>query len=153
MIAVTMALLLGAGEAGLAPFDFLVGHCWRGDLPKPGLQDTHCFTRLDDGRIKDIHTVTAADKAIFGGETTYGWDAAAGAISYVYVDAAMGRMTGTVRMRPGVLDFPDGVYVGGDGVKIAITVTWTRDGDAYVMRETSADMPALNRTTRYARID
>lgn len=148
-----MALLLGASGPGMAPMDFLVGHCWRGDLPKPGQQDVHCFTRLDDGRIKDSHKVSQDGKPVFGGDTFYSWDAGAKVVRYIYTDDSGGKMTGTVK--PGeadVLDFPDGVYEA-DGRKIAIKVTWTHDGDSWTAVESSTDMPMLNRTTRYTRID
>ncbi len=149
-----MALLLGASAPGMAPLDFLVGHCWRGNLPKPGQQDVHCFTRLDDGRIKDSHKVSQDGKAVFGGDTFYSWDTGATVIRYVYTDDAGGRMTGTVTPgQNGVLNFLDGVYVDGDGSRIAIKVTWTRDGDSWTAVETSPDMPALDRTTHYTRVD
>lgn len=153
MIAV-MALLLGASDPGLAPFDYLVGHCWRGDLPKKGEQDTHCFSRLDDGRIKDSHTVSRDGKPVFGGDTFYSWDAAAKVVRYVYTDDFGGRMTGTVvPVKASVLDFPDGVYVTRDGVKITIRTTWEHDGDSWITAQVSPTTPALDRTTRYARID
>lgn len=153
MIAWMMALLLGASDPGLVPLDDFVGHFWRGTLPT-GQQDTHCFTRLDDGQVKDAHTVTTGDKPVFAGVTLYSWDASAAVIRYVYTDDFGGRMTGTVvHVSPNVLQFPNGVYVGKDGTKIAIRTSWKLDGNVWLAAQVSPDMPALDRNTRYVKVD
>lgn len=133
----------------LAPLDFLVGHCWQGNLPN-GDSDLHCFNAAG-GQVRDHHEVARAGKTIHSGDTVYGW--AEGAIRWTYTDASGGVMKGSVRAAGDGLDFGSADYVGKDGTKITSATRWVRTGDgAYEARDVSST-PGHNRTTRYLKVD
>jgi hypothetical protein len=69
---VALALIAAASvPPQLAPFQFLVGHCWRTTL-KEGPTDTHCYVALDKGAgIRDRHTVRKDGQAIYSGEAIF----------------------------------------------------------------------------------
>ncbi|MES2444413.1 MAG: SRPBCC domain-containing protein [Pseudomonadota bacterium] len=138
-----------AARFGLAPFDFLAGHCWRGTLPT-GDVDTHCF-KPGGGQLVDHHEVARAGTKVYWGDTVYAWSG--GAIGFTYTDMGGGVMKGSARQAPDGLDFGASDYVGTSGAKITIATRWVRIGsDAFEARNIST-VAAHNRTTRYTRID
>jgi len=145
---------------GLAPLDFLAGHCWRGTLPD-GAVDTHCF-KAGGGTVTDHHDVIAGGKSVYSGDTVYAWQG--GAIHFTYTSADGGVEKGTVGAMPGGLDFgtaeftfagafkPEDVAAGRN--KLHIATKWTRVGDnaydaASIVQEKKVQDPAV----RYTRID
>lgn len=145
---------------GLAPLDFLVGHCWRGTLPQGG-DDTHCF-RAGGGAVTDHHDVIAGGKSVYSGDTVYAYQG--GAIRFTYTSMDGGIEKGVVGATPGGLDFgiaeftfagdfkPEDIAAGRNRIHIA--TTWARiGGNAYdassIVREKKTQDPA----TRYTRID
>ena len=140
-------------QAELAPLDFLVGHCWRGDFSAEQ-QDTHCFDRTDAGQVRDRHEVVHKGEKVYWGETIYRWDAAASVIRYTYTDSSGGISTGTARPDGTGLDFGDESYTDKDGGKISLSTRWIRAGDdAYETLVTSSAHTGIPRRTRYVRID
>jgi hypothetical protein len=102
-IASLAALLLLSHEPPLRrelqPLAFLVGHCWRGQLPD-GNEDVHCFESVYGGQhVRDRHEVTGGAE-IYRGETLYSWDGAAGAVAYTYWNSLGGVSRGTMRALP-----------------------------------------------------
>jgi len=118
--------------AAFQPMAFLAGHCYRGELNKPGQTDTHCFAWLYGGKaLRDTHTVRTPNRPDFGGETTYYYDSAAKTINYVYIEDTGGISRGTVESAPGALVFPASQYIN-DGETMTLRVRWTLQGeDAY----------------------
>ena len=82
------ALALDAPAPGapnpLQPLQFLVGHCWSGELPRGMGRDTHCFEPMYGGKfIRDKHVVKGKNGDYLG-ETIYGFDARSKQIAYWY---------------------------------------------------------------------
>ena len=150
-----IALALAAAAAlqpQLQPLGFLAGHCWQGQMA-PGRTDRHCFVVLTDGSIRDRHVVGEGGRRVIGGESIYRWDARVGAIVFTYRDTFGGRLTGTVQSRGSLLGF-GGHYVASGGQRFTITSRWARIGDtAYRAEIRSADLPQVNGTTVYRRVD
>ena len=130
--------------------EFLIGHCWRGEL-RAGIHDTHCFERVYGTRfIRDRHEVTGG----YAGETLYNWNVMEGRAEYTYWNSAGGISRGTMRERGDVLDFGDEVYRAGSGSETRISTTWRQlDERSYEVRITSAANPTGSRVTRYTRVD
>jgi len=148
-------LLLASAPAlqpQLQPLGFLVGHCWQGHVA-PGRVDRHCFVVLTDGSIRDRHIVVEGGKRVMGGESVYRWDAGRNAIGFVYRDSFGGRLTGVVRSRGNLLGF-GGSYVASGGQQFRITSRWTRTDDTtYRVDMRSAEVPQVNGSTIYRRVD
>lgn len=139
-----------AARFGLAPLDFLPGHCWKGLLPN-GDANTHCFTR-DGATVLDRHEVLRAGKRIYGGETRYGWDSQARAIGFTYGGEGGTGGKGNVRPAGQDLDFGSTDYATGSGT-VTVATRWVRVApDAYEARDTSRDA-RFTRTVRYTRVD
>ena len=139
-----------AARFGLAPLDFLAGHCWKGTLPT-GEPNIHCFDRVD-GKIRDRHEVLRDGKKVYGGETLYVWDGEARTIRFTYVGMGGSGGSGTARPDGADLDFGTNEYASGSG-KITISTRWIRVApDAYEARDTSTDA-RFSHTVRYTRVD
>jgi beta-xylosidase len=150
MLLSLLALTLSP-QAGLAPLDFLVGHCWKGVLPT-GEANIHCFDRVD-GQVRDRHEVLREGRKVYGGETLYGWNAAESRVDYVYRGMGGGEMRGSMKPDGADLDFGTTDHVAKDGKRIAITVRWVRVApDAYEARNTSPT-PGFTHNVRYVRAD
>lgn len=158
MLAPLFLLLAPDPARPLAPLDFLVGHCWAGEI-SADTRTTHCFERLDGDRIQDRHEVTEDGRVIHSGETIYQWDSAAGAIGFSY--SSGGRLFGKGHVRPVAngLDFGTVEYDPGPDVKpgrdsrITITSRWIRVGaDAFKAIESVRATPPYSNTTRYTRV-
>lgn len=136
---------------GLEPLAFLAGHCWRGTF-KGGEQDTHCFEAVYDGQhLRDRHEVTGG-KGVYKGETLYSFDGKAA--TYTYWNSQGGVSRGTMRPDGDRLDFGDESYTDPNGRRISISTHWRRVGDdAYEAVTVSPELPSLNRTVRYERVD
>lgn len=110
----------------LQPMAFLAGHCWKGEFPDGKRTDEHCFTWLYGGKaLRDTHTVRAAGRPDYVGETTYYWDSVAKRVEYLYVENLGGISRGSVENTPGALVFPATPYVA-DGETMTYRVRWTR---------------------------
>jgi opacity protein-like surface antigen len=155
MIGAALALFAATAPAlasQLQPLGFLVGHCWQGQV-SPGRVDRHCFVVLTHGSIRDRHVVTEGGKRVMGGESVYRWDARLGRIAFTYRDTFGGRLNGTVQSRGNLLGF-DGRYVSSGGQRFHIASRWARIGDtAYRAEIRSAELPQVNGTTVYRRLD
>lgn len=116
----------------LKPMAFLAGHCWKGDFTDAKQTDEHCFQWLYNGKaLRDTHTVRAAGRPDYVGETTYYWDSASRRVEWLYLENAGGLSRGTVQSEPGALVFPPTQFVEG-GSAMTFRVRWTLVGsDAY----------------------
>jgi hypothetical protein len=129
------ALLLLAGGANaepitpLQPMSFLAGHCWKGQFPDGKQTDEHCFSWLFDGRaLRDTHTVRAAGRPDYVGETTYYWDVEQKRVAFLYIENLGGVSRGTMEPVAEGLVFPAARYVAGNE-SMTYRVRWTRQGD------------------------
>lgn len=96
----TTNVVATAPPAHFAPFDFLVGHCWRGTFPDGTATDTHCYEWVFGNKhIRDVHVVRNG-AAAYRGETIYSWNAEDGRVIYRYWNSDGG--------------FSDGDMVAGD---------------------------------------
>lgn len=115
----------------LQPLAFLVGSCFRATFPNSTQTDTHCFTALPGGRqIRDAHVVAGAP-APYSGETIYRWDPVARVIRYDYYASDGGYSAGTAEPTATGLNFPEEAYVGGNGQRLSLRNTLTREADGY----------------------
>ncbi len=114
----------------LKPMAFLAGSCWTGTFPDGKQTDEHCFRWLFDGKaLRDTHTVRAAGRPDYVGETTYYFDSAARRVEYLYVENLGGVSRGTMESAPPALVFPPTQYVEG-GNTMTYRSRWTRVDDA-----------------------
>jgi uncharacterized protein YndB with AHSA1/START domain len=157
MMFATIAALALAADApalrpGLEPLGFLVGHCWRGELPT-GEMDTHCFEPVYGGQhVRDRHEV-AASGGVYAGETFYSVDGSGG-VEFNYFNSLGGVSRGTMRPAEGGLNFGNEEYRGADGRQMTLSVFWRPVGDdAYEVVTASADAPHMNGTVTYRRTD
>ena len=129
LLVASLLLQPAAPASPLAPLDFLVGSCWKGEGPRD--VDTHCFTKALGHFVRDVHEVSGAAKP-YGGETLYHWDAKAGVVRYTYWNTVGGVSTGTMTAEGRALVFPE-VYEGKDGRRIEMRNVWEPNGaDSYV---------------------
>ncbi len=141
-----------ARALGLAPLDFLAGHCWKGTLPT-GEANIHCFDRTQ-GMIRDRHEVLKEGRKVYGGETLYSWNADAGRIDYVYTGMGGGVMKGHARADGADLDFGTADHVAKDGKRITISTRWVRVApNAYEARDQSPTDARFTHNVRYTRVD
>lgn len=139
-----------AARFGLAPLDFLAGHCWKGTLPT-GDTNIHCFTRAQ-GTILDRHEVLKDGKKVYGGETIYAWDGEARTIRFDYTGMGGTGGKGVVRRDGEDLDFGSTDYASGSGT-VTVATRWVRVApNAYEARDVSADA-RFSHTVRYTRVN
>lgn len=139
-----------AARFGLAPLDFLAGHCWKGTLPT-GDANIHCFDRVD-GTIRDRHEVLKDGKKVYGGETIYAWDGETRIVRFVYTGMGGSGGKGTARPDGADLDFGTNDYASGSGT-ITIASRWVRVApNAYEARDTSTDA-RFSHNVKYTRVD
>ena len=119
--------------AGLQPFAFLAGACWRAAFPGGRMTDTHCFSPILNGHfLRDRHIVSHAPDPYLG-ETIYRWDAAARRIHYDYYASDGSHSAGTAEAAANGLTFLDEQHDAAGGNAMQIRSTWTREGaDTYV---------------------
>jgi hypothetical protein len=104
-----------AEDTPLSPFDFLAGHCWRGEFPDSEAVDTHCYTWVFDGKhLRDVHVVSG-DGPDYRGETIYSVDGASGDVIYRYWNSLGGVSDGRIEFEDGAILAPGEKYVGEDG--------------------------------------
>jgi hypothetical protein len=118
--------------AALQPLRFLVGHCWKGTFADGGATDEHCFSWIYGGKfVRDEHTVHREGTPDAFGESIYLWNAAAGALEYLYIESSGGYSRGTVATDGDALVFPPASYQE-NGHEQAYRSRWQRVGaDAY----------------------
>lgn len=104
MLFAALALAAPSPPATLDPLQFLVGHCWRTTL-KDGPTDTHCFTAMDGGRIRDRHAVRKDGKVIYTGESLF--SLASGAMHYSYSGSTGFHLEGPMHAAGGKIVFDD----------------------------------------------
>ncbi|HXG80472.1 MAG TPA: SRPBCC domain-containing protein, partial [Sphingomicrobium sp.] len=138
-------------QPGFEPMAFLVGHCWEGVF-EDGKTDTHCFDTVYDGQhIRDRHEVTGG-KSVYRGETIYSRDGQG--VTYTYWNSLGGVSRGTMKGEGDRLDFGTEHHRTKDGKEIAIATHWQRQReDAYQAVTSSADLPSMNRTMTYRRVE
>ncbi len=135
-----LALTCVASAAGAAsgpaellkPLAFLAGHCWKGTFPDGKQTDEHCFAWLYDARaLRDTHTVRAAGRPDYVGESTYYVNSASNRVEFLYIENGGAFSRGTVESLPGALLFPDTQYIG-DGEALVYRARWTpMDANTY----------------------
>lgn len=119
-ILIPLTLLLGAaapasGASSLEPFDFLAGHCWRGEFDN-GAVDTHCFSWVyGDKHLRDVHVVRG-EGPDYRGETIYSVDGKSGDVVFRYWNSQGGMSDGRIAFENGAILAPGERYVGNDGI-------------------------------------
>ena len=151
MLLAALAAEPPALQPAFAPMAFLVGHCWAGTFAD-GAVDTHCFEPVYGGQhIRDRHEVTGG-KGVYRGESIYSKDGEG--VGYTYWNSLGGVSRGTMKGDGGKLDFGTEHHRTSNGKDIAITTYWQRQGaDANEAVTVSGQMPSMNRTTVYRRVD
>ena len=138
-------------QPAFEPMAFLVGHCWEGKF-EGGETDTHCFDAVYGGQhVRDRHEVTGG-QGIYRGETIYSREGQA--VSYTYWNSLGGVSRGSMKQDGDRLDFGVEKYRAADGNEASISTHWQRKGaDAYEAITSSVQMPSMNRTVVYRRVD
>lgn len=113
VLALLLALAARAEELPLAPFEFLAGHCWRGEFPD-GAAATHCYTWVFGGKhLRDV-LVVRGDAPEYRGETIYSVDGA-GSVVFRYWNSHGAVSEGRMLFADGTIVSPAEEYVGEDG--------------------------------------
>lgn len=147
-----LALAMAGASAPLAPLQFLVGHCWRGEIAGGKQVDTHCYEDVYGGKhVRDRHEVTGG-KSIYRGETIFSWNAKLGHVEYTYWNSLGGVSRGTMTVKDGVLDFGDESYTGSDGKIRKIATSWRPSEKSYEVISTENGVTG-GRVTTYKRVD
>ena len=111
----------------LEPLQFLVGHCWSGDLPNGGGRDTHCFELVYGGRfVHDKHVVHGKGPDYLG-ETIYAFDPKQQRIVFWYWSNAGVIESGPVEPTNDGLNFPEHHLTQPND--LTYRTHWTRIGD------------------------
>lgn len=115
-LAILISLTTGvAGESPLRAFDFLAGHCWRGEVGS-GAVDTHCYTWVYGGKhLRDVHVVRG-EAPDYCGESIYSVDGETGGVIFRYWNSLGGVSDGRIVVEEDALVAPGERYVGKDGV-------------------------------------
>ena len=106
------AVSLGAAPTAapkdpLQPLQFLVGHCWAGDLPREMGRDTHCFEAMYGSHfIRDKHVVHGKNPDYLG-ETIYAFDPKQQRIVFSYWSSDGDMDSGSVEPVANGLNFPE----------------------------------------------
>ncbi|HZX91089.1 MAG TPA: hypothetical protein VFE67_10625 [Rudaea sp.] len=106
------AVSLGADPTAAAkdllqPLQFLVGHCWAGDLPREMGRDTHCFEAMYGSHfIRDKHVVHGKNPDYLG-ETVYAFDPKQQHIVFWYWSSDGDMDSGSVEPVADGLNFPE----------------------------------------------
>jgi len=106
------AVALGAAPATAAkdplqPLQFLVGHCWAGDLPREMGRDTHCFEAMYGSHfVRDKHVVRGKNPDYLG-ETVYAFDPKQQHIVFWYWSSDGDMESGIVEPVADGLNFPE----------------------------------------------
>lgn len=153
LLAATVPAAAQATADPFMPFEFLVGHCWSGELPNRQGTDTHCYDwMLGRQFVRDRHAVAGSGDS--RGEAIYQWDAATKRVSYRYWDSNGGVGQGTFAAIGGEPRTDDEEYRGKDGLVRRFRTIITRVGDTGydAATETLADEGWRSvRTVRYTR--
>lgn len=99
-----LALAAAPLSPALKPLEFLAGHCWRTTL-KEGPTDTHCFTVVADGDLRDVHKVRHAGQVVYTGESIF--SVTSGAIHYRYDGSTGAKLEGPMHAADGRIIFDD----------------------------------------------
>lgn len=133
MLASLLLIALSAPQAAAAetdplqPLQFLVGHCWSGDLAKGGGRDTHCFEPMYGGRfVRDRHVVRGKGPDYLG-ESVYGFDAKRKRVVYWYWSNAGVMDNGDVEAVADALNFPEHHLT--QPKDLVMRTRWQRIGD------------------------
>jgi hypothetical protein len=78
--------------------------------------------------LRDTHTVRAAGRPDYVGETTYYWDAEQKHVAFLYIENLGGVSRGTMEPVANGHVFPPTRYVAGNEA-MTYRVRWTRQGD------------------------
>jgi len=106
------AVSLGAAPTAapkdpLQPLQFLVSHCWAGDLPREMGRDTHCFEAMYGSHfIRDKHVVHGKNPDYLG-ETIYAFDPKQQRIVFSYWSSDGDMDSGSVEPVADGLNFPE----------------------------------------------
>jgi hypothetical protein len=115
-----------AGTQPLQPLQFLLGHCWAGDLPNGGGHDTHCFEPVYGGKfVRDRHVVHGHGPD-YRGETIYGFDPRVGKIVFWYWSSSGVIETGEVEPASDGLHFAEHRLT--QPKNLTLRTNWTRIG-------------------------
>jgi hypothetical protein len=96
-----------AAKDPLQPLQFLVGHCWAGDLPRETGRDTHCFEAMYGSHfIRDKHVVHGKNPDYLG-ETIYAFDPKQQHIVFWYWSSDGDMDSGSVDPVADGLNFPE----------------------------------------------
>ena len=103
------------GDSPLRHFDFLAGHCWRGEFEDNNAVDTHCYTWVFGRKhLRDVHVVSS-NGPDYRGETIYSVDGASGEVIFRYWNSVGGVSDGRILFEDGAIRSPAERYTGDDG--------------------------------------
>ena len=104
MLLAALALAAAPLSPALKPLEFLASHCWRTTL-KEGPTDTHCFSVMPDGRLRDVHKVRQGGQVVYTGESVFSVES--GIIHYRYDGSTGAKLEGPMHAANGKVIFDD----------------------------------------------
>jgi hypothetical protein len=153
MLAAAAAVSTPQLSGSLAPLEFLIGHCWRGEFSKTGQQDTHCFEPVYGGvHVRDRHKVTGKPD-VYRGESLYSWNPDRRTIEYTYWNSAGGISRGGMTSAADRLVFDNEEHLRADGSRVTYSTFWRRVGaDAFEVVTTRSDSPTGESAILYRKV-
>jgi hypothetical protein len=128
----------------LAPWAYLVGHCWTGPAPVPGGTDRHCFESVYDGQhVRDRHVVTIGGREVYAGESLY--SVRGNKVVFTYWNSMGGFGTGGAAFASGKWTFTGTIHASPDGAEEPIAATWRRVSGGYEVLDSPTASPRLFR--------
>lgn len=133
---IAMLALLAAGpsttiaQPRLAPWSFLVGHCFVGEAPGSSGKDKHCFETVFGGQhIRDRHVVTSQGRDVYAGETLY--SERGPKVIFTYWNSLGGLGTGEAAVTSDGWHFAGTIHATAGSADEPFTATWHKVNDGY----------------------
>jgi hypothetical protein len=136
LIAAAASMSSPALQPALAPWSYLVGHCWVGPAPENAGQDKHCFESVFGGQhVRDRHVVVSAGRAIYAGESIY--SAQGPKVVFTYWNSLGGVGTGDAVFQSNEWRFSGSIRPTSSSAEQPMSAAWRKVDGGYEVREGS----------------
>ena len=128
----------------LAPWSYLVGHCFTGEAPGGSGEDKHCFETVFGGQhIRDHHVVSSQGHNVYAGETLY--SARGPKVIFTYWNSLGGIGTGEAVATPDGWHFSGSIHATAGSTDEPFTATWHKVNGGYEVSNGSGARPTFFR--------
>lgn len=136
MFAAAVSVSGAALQPPLAPWSYLVGHCWVGSAPENAGQDRHCFKSVFGGQhIRDRHSVMAGGREVYAGKSIY--SAQGPKVVFTYWNSLGGLGTGEAVFGGNEWRFNGSIRPTSSSAEQPMSAAWLKVDEGYEVREGS----------------